>query len=73
MIKKFECNKCAFYHKGGYQDMGAHSDVCKANPDMWDAIMESDVPKEHCKYAVNIKNALKEAREAWTREKEEKE
>ena len=72
MNKRFECNKFGFYKRDGYQDMGAHYDVCNANPDIWDGLIESDVPKEHCKYAVNIKNALKKAMEAWKREEEQK-
>ncbi len=72
MKRRIECNECAFYERNGYQDMGAHMDVCRANPNMWDFLERETCATEHCPYAyTKVKDALKKARERWKRDLED--
>lgn len=73
MKRRIECNKCVFYKENGFQDMGAHEDVCDANPNIWDFLDDERKAEregykmEHCPYYFNVGEIKAKIKAKWKR------
>lgn len=66
MNRRKECYKCVFFEENGFQDMGAHMDVCAANPDIWDGLISIEsLPLESCPFWKNKKKLIDEVRKVF--------